>query len=176
VRIIKFGGKKLKDIIHIQIMDSIRNNKKVVRLILGIVGFLICISAPYYSWIFLLPGLFLILINIFITDTELTVYNNRFEIDHWSIVDLFSSKEVFNYNNILKIKFDKGFSNILGVLTDPNSIFYNQTNSKPDTIEIVMKDNSFRIINSIGDKNKFRNICDMIIRKINDDNKHNINY
>ena len=77
------------------------------------------------------------------------MFNDRFEIDHISTVKRFNVKEVSPFNEIKKVKFDKGFTHIIGALLDPNN-YNNETNSKKDTIEVTLLNGSWRIINRIG--------------------------
>jgi hypothetical protein len=140
----------------------------LIFLFLGI-GF--AIAAFQYLMILLIVSTYLLAMILFIKDIKLNVFNDRFEIDHISIVKYFNVKESFVYSEIKQLKFDKGFTNIIGAILDLNSYISNSTNSKPDTIEVTLKDGNWRVLNRIGSRKEFHKACEIIIAELNQMNK-----
>jgi len=113
----------------------------------------------------LIFGLYFIVLIAFVKDIEILIFDDRFEICHYSVIQSLNNKEIFMYKDITHFKFDKAFSNIVGGIIE--SIFgvgyLNQTQSKSDTIEIKLKDSPWRVINRIGSKKNFRKASKIIL-------------
>ena len=133
-------------------------------------GLLISLSACFLGWGLVLPGVYLITMLPFIKDVELNVFDDRFELDHISTIKLFSIKEVFIFRDIKTIKFDKGFTNILGVVLYERVASGLETYSKKDTIEVTRYDGSWRTIGRVGSKENFLKACETIVNELNSHN------
>lgn len=137
-----------------------KSNRLVIRVVLFLSGVLVCLFAAFTNLLISIFGIYLLVMVLFIRDRELAVYKDRIELKNISPISIFSSKEIFYYRDITKINYDKSFTNIKDELF--NVAAWNpSTNSKPDTIEILKSDGTWRVINRIGNKQEFENafIC-----------------
>jgi hypothetical protein len=150
---------------EIKVIYKAQSNKvvrKALRIIFLIAGIVLVIFATLFSWLIIFPGFYLIVMVFFIKDKEIIVHNDRFELHRKSVVPFFSDKEVFNYGDIKKINYDPSFTNIKSELIG-NAVWAPGTSSKPDTIEVFKFDDSFRVINRIGDRQDFENAFKAIL-------------
>lgn len=143
-----------------------KNKRKIIRLIFLIIGSVLIIMGILKAWFLILAGLYFLVMTVFIKDIELHLYNNRIELLHISIIKKLNNTELFPFDSIKSIKFDKGFTNWKRILIEGDMGFINKTQSKKDTIEITMKDGSWRIINRIGAKNKFYHACQQMLNQL----------
>lgn len=143
-----------------------KNKRKVIRLIFLIIGISLVILGIIKAWFLIIAGLYFLIMTAFIKNTELHLFKDRIELRHISIITKLSDKELFSFDSIKNIKFDKGFTNWKGLLLEGNMSYVNRTQSKKDTIEIIMKDGSWRIINRIDSKGNFYKACQMMLKQI----------
>ncbi len=158
-------------------LNSVQTNKKrkkIIRRITFLFGLFLSIAALIYGWFFILPGLFFICFTVFIKDISLNVFEDRIEINHIGIIEKLNIKEIFNFKDIQSVKFDEGFTNIIGAILDVNNMYFNRTYSKKDTVEIFLLNGEWRIVNRIGSRSEFNNACKIIIKELNKRNDTSI--
>jgi hypothetical protein len=137
-------------------VESKKSTRQVIRVIFFLVAIAFFILAAFTNLSLSLLGIYLIIMILFVRDKELVVYHDRIELNSISLISKFSSKEIFYYQDISQIKYDKAFTNIKDVILN-NDVWNTSTTSKPDTVEIYKSDNTWRIINRIGTKTDFEN-------------------
>nr|WP_319401858.1 hypothetical protein [uncultured Carboxylicivirga sp.] len=149
--------------------------KVILRIVLILLGIATIITVIWINTLVILVGLYLILMSFLIKDRCIQIFKDRFELNGKSILPIFNSKETFNYSDIKKIEFSESytdiFKSVLKSIVIDDFVFignsgYN-TYSKPDTITVVLKDDSFRIFNRIGSKNQFLYCFKTILEEIN---------
>jgi hypothetical protein len=150
----------------IYLVNCNKRKRIIIRILLILLGLGCIISALFLSWIIVILGLYLLAMVGFINDQQLVIYSDRFEIKHISIINRLSSLETFYYMDLKSIKFDKGFTDIIGAIIEIKGLG-NTIYSKPDTIEVIKNDGSRRSINRIGLKSDFYKGCEVMIEQMN---------
>ncbi len=152
--------------------------KSTLRFLLILTGVVIIISAIWIHIYVLFLGLYIILMSLMIRERSIQVDNDRFELNGKSIFKLFNSREIFEYSDIRKIEFSESYTDVLKTILKSmvikDVVFIGNsgfgTHSKPDTITIIFKDGSFRVINRIGSRDQFLDCFKSILEEMN---RHN---
>ena len=147
-------------------LESNHRKTNALRISLLTISFALIVSAYFITWLLILLGAYFLIMPFLIKTKTIKVFSDRFELHGNSWLHFFNSKETFEYHNIESIKFDKNYTSLVAEIIY-DSAFTPITSSKPDTIEIVMKDETFRTINRFGKKGAFINCFRMIFKEIN---------
>jgi len=162
---------RIDDIPNIQMPLHTLSGKNYLRITLLFFLFFVALFSVYsYQYVgFVMLSLLVVCIvgMVCIRFPKLYLFKDSFEIVEKCLINRFTDRDIFHYNEVKKIEFSKGFTDWshLIVLTIFRATGY-EGNSKPDQMIITTIDDNVFCFNRFGSKKEFIRTIELIQKEI----------